>query len=101
MMKHLATILAASVAAGALVTSACGADGLAPVTVVEDEATFTLANGFVTARVSKRSGDLASLKYKDLELLGASGHVGGYWSHAASGPRSSASITIDPKNNDG
>ena len=31
--------------------------------------TFTLANGIVTAKVSKRSGDLVSLKYKELELL--------------------------------
>ena len=72
-----------------------------PVTVVEDEANFTLTNGVITAKVSKRSGDLVSLRYKGLELLGASGHAGGYWSHTASGPRSVASITIDPKTNGG
>src|SRR5271163_3128365 len=72
-----------------------------PVTVVEDTSTFTLANGIVTAKISKRSGDLVSLKYQNLEMLGASGHAGGYWSHAASSSRTTASITIDPKTNNG
>jgi rhamnogalacturonan endolyase len=101
MRMQLATILAAGLAFGAVLSTARAAEDVPPVTVIEDDATFTLANGSVTARVSKRSGDLVSLKYKNLELLGASGHAGGYWSHAASGPRSSSSITIDPKNNDG
>ncbi len=108
MRKWPTTLIAAALAFGALLTTARGADDKSltppaepPVTVVEDEANFTLANGSVTARVSKRSGDLVSLKYKDLELLGASGHAAGYWSHAASGPRSRTSITIDPKTNGG
>ncbi len=91
-----------------LLTNARGADdqppkapAAMPVTVVEDTSTFTLANGSVTVKINKRSGDLVLLKYQNLEMLGASGHAGGYWSHAASGPRSSASITIDPKNNGG
>jgi rhamnogalacturonan endolyase len=71
------------------------------VTVVEDRSSFTLANGILAARVSKRSGDLVSLKYRGLELLGASGHAGGYWSHAPSGPRSTAAVTIDPRANAG
>lgn len=73
-----------------------------PVTVTEEAANFTLANGIVTARVSKRSGDLVSLRYKDLELLGAgSGHPYGYWSHAASGPNVITAITINPSSNGG
>ncbi len=72
------------------------------VTVTEDNATYTLANDHISARVSKRNGDLVSLKFKDLELLGAgSGHPGGYWSHAPAGQRSKRAITIDPKSNNG
>ncbi len=72
------------------------------VTVTEDATNFTLANGIVAARVSKRSGDLVSLRYRDLELLGAgSGHPYGYWSHAASGPNVVTAITINPSVNSG
>jgi rhamnogalacturonan endolyase len=68
-----------------------------PVTVTQDASIFTLANGVVTAKVSKRSGDLVSLRYRDLDLLGAtSGHPYGYWSHAATAPRMTQTITIDP-----
>ena len=53
----------------------------APATAVgisEDQDSFTLTNGIVTARVSKRSGDLTSLKYKELEMLDAhSAHASG------------------------
>jgi len=52
-------------------------------------------------KVSKRfPADLVSLRYKDLELLGASGHPYGYWSQRRRpGPRVSAAVTIDPKTN--
>src|SRR2546421_4406597 len=73
-----------------------------PVTVADDGPTFTLANGIVTAKVAKRSGDLVSLKFKNLELLtGGSGHAYGYWSHDASGRNSTQTVTIDPKANGG
>jgi rhamnogalacturonan endolyase len=73
-----------------------------PVTVIEDNSSYTLANASVVARVSKRSGDLVSLKYKDLELLAnTSGHPHAYWSHAATGSRVVTSITIHPKANGG
>jgi rhamnogalacturonan endolyase len=73
-----------------------------PVTVTEEGNNYTLANGIVTARVSKRSGDLVSLKYKDIETLsGGSGHVYGYWSHDAAGKEVVDTITIDPKQNGG
>jgi rhamnogalacturonan endolyase len=88
-----------ALAFGAALTAARGAER--PVTIAEDEANYTLANDSVSAKVSKRSGDLVSLKYKDLVLLGASGRAGGYWSHNAAGPNSSAHVTIDPKTNDG
>ncbi len=100
MRFQLSPTLAAVLTLGVFLTSARAADEK-PVTVADDGTNFTLANDVVTAKVSKRAGDLVSLKYKDLEMLGASGHAGGYWSHAAAGPRSSASITIDPKDNNG
>jgi rhamnogalacturonan endolyase len=72
------------------------------VAVVEDENSFTLTNGLVRARVAKRSGDLISLKYQDLELLDASSaRPSGYWSHDASRGERTTRITIDPKANGG
>src|SRR5437870_1158415 len=65
MRKHLATAVAAMIACAGLVAGVHGADDQprkppaeAPVTIAEDGTSFTLANGFVTARVSKRNGDL-------------------------------------------
>ena len=73
-----------------------------PVTISENDASFTLDNGLVTAQVAKRPGDLISLKYRNLELLEAgSGHPYGYWSHDASHGGHSTRITIDPKANGG
>ncbi len=103
MRQQLTATLLALCAASALPGSAGANDkpSVAAVTIAEDDGTFTLANGVVTVKVSKRSGDLVSLKYKGLEMLGASGHAGGYWSHAASGPRCRATITINPTSNGG
>jgi rhamnogalacturonan endolyase len=76
---------------------------LPAVAVAEDEQTFTLASGTITARVSKRSGDLVSLQYKGQETLeGKSGHAGGYWSHDTTGGKETiARVTIDPRTNGG
>jgi len=72
------------------------------VSLAEDDSSFTLANGIVTAKIAKRSGDLVSLKYRNLEMLGAgSGHPYGYWSHAGPGARSIYAITINPLANNG
>ncbi len=72
------------------------------VTVAENENSFTLDNGIVTARVAKRSGDLLSLQYKNLEMLDAqSGHQSAYWSHNAARGQQETRITIDPKSNGG
>ncbi len=75
---------------------------LSPVTVAEDSNTFTLSNSAIVAKVAKRSGDLISLRYKSLELLGsASGHPFAYWSHDASSGRHSVAVTTDPNSNGG
>jgi rhamnogalacturonan endolyase len=95
----------------------------AAVTVTEDQGSYTLANGIISASVSKKTGDLTSLRYHELEMLdqvpatpvaprppagqapavprGTSGHPGGYWSHDASSPQTVTAITIDPKSNGG
>jgi rhamnogalacturonan endolyase len=75
----------------------------AQVTISEDESSFVLSNGILTARVAKRNGDLQSLTYKGIETLtDRSGHAGGYWSHDASGGiEHQAKISIDPKTNGG
>jgi len=73
-----------------------------PVTVTEKADTFTLANGILTAEVSKRSGDLLSLKYQNLEMLdNVSQHQPGYWSHNAALGEHITRITINPQANNG
>jgi rhamnogalacturonan endolyase len=105
--RYLVTILAV-IAFGWLATMAHSDDekaqepaAKAGVTVADDDATFTLANGILSAKISKRSGDLVSMTYKGLEMLGRSGHPGGYWSHTATGQRTATTVTIDPKANNG
>lgn len=87
----------------AALANAASADALPAVTLTQDSAAFTLTNAFVTARVDKQSGDLISLKYKNIEMLGnASGHPYGYWSHTPMrGGRTVSSVTIDPARNNG
>src|SRR5689334_10495732 len=97
MRRIIAVVALAAVAAWGGTARAAG------VSVAEDEATFTLANDHVTAKVAKRSGDLVSLKFHGLELLGdGSGHPYAYWSHTPGrGQKSVARVTIDPKTNGG
>ena len=72
------------------------------VTISENENFFTLDNGIVTAHVAKRSGDLLSLKYTNLEMLDAqSGRQSAYWSHNAARGEQETRVTIDPKTNGG
>ena len=77
------------------------ADNLSPVTVATDDASFTLDNGIVSAQVARRSGDLHSLKYHQLELLDTHGRQAGYWSHDAARGRPESRTTIDPLANGG
>src|SRR3954462_3759778 len=77
-----------------------------PVTVSEDVSFFTLANGLITAQIEKRSGNLASLKYQNLELLArhGSGAEGGYWSSVGRGRPGSehhAFVRVAPVTNGG
>jgi rhamnogalacturonan endolyase len=124
------TPLQCALLAGALAFTAAihAADG---VTLTEDAALYTLDNGIVTARIAKDSGDLVSLRYKNMEMLatflkedgtpdlqkdppghnpnglnrGMTDHQYAFWSHDAMGPRGTgnavARVTIDPKANGG
>lgn len=91
------TVLAAALLLPALLK----ADSHPAVTVSEDDTSFSLDNGIVSARVSKRSGDLTSLKYKNLEMLDAADRQAGYWEHNTARAEVTDRITIDPRTNDG
>jgi len=75
----------------------------AAVSVSENDSSFTLSNGIVTARILKSSGDIRSLQFKGTEILtDQSGHAGGYWSHDTTGGKSLVTrVTIDPAGNGG
>src|SRR4051794_38040199 len=114
--------VAAVLLTAALAQAANAAD---PVTVTEDDKTYTLDNGIVRAIVSKKSGDLVSMKFKGTEMLattlnaegqpnlqgdppgdpgrgrGMTDHMYGFWSHDAVAARMESKITIDPKANKG
>lgn len=101
MLKQYSLAMLAALAFACTLPSAARA--AAPVIVSESETNFTLDNGIVTARVSKRSGDLTSLQYKGRDVLtDQSGHAGAYWSHDTTGGTDTIDrITIDPKSNGG
>ena len=73
------------------------------VSVKEDAAAWVLSNAYVSATISKTTGDMVSLKYKGLETMGyVSGHHAGYWEQNPSGAvRLDAKLTIDPAANGG
>ncbi|MEP6847884.1 MAG: polysaccharide lyase family protein [Acidobacteriota bacterium] len=75
-----------------------------PVTLTDNLTYFTLANGIITTRIDKLSASLTTLQYRDRELLGPMG-VDGFWALPASnmvfGPRSRASVILDPKSSGG
>jgi rhamnogalacturonan endolyase len=97
---YLFTLLCALFAATVFLSpSLRGAENA--VSVVQDDNSFTLANGIVSARVAKRSGDLLSLKYRGREMLDTGSHQAAYWSHNAARGEQTAGITIDPQTNGG
>jgi rhamnogalacturonan endolyase len=74
-----------------------------PVTVTDDGGFFILSNGYLTATISKKTGDMTSLKVNGLETQGyVSGHHAGYWEQNPNGAdRMEAKVTIDPSANGG
>jgi rhamnogalacturonan endolyase len=82
--------------------SAAAVFGADKVVVWENNSSFTLDNGVVAAAVSKRSGDLLSLRYRGMEMLdNVSQRQAGYWSHNTERGQPTARITIDPTSNGG
>jgi rhamnogalacturonan endolyase len=78
----------------------------ASVGIIELPNSFTLTNGYVEARIEKRSGVLSSLKYGGVEMLAQkqSSAEGGYWSSVGRGRTGSqrrAAIRINPSDNGG
>ncbi len=71
------------------------------VTVTENADAFVLANGVVSARIDKRSGNLISLQFNHREMLDTGSRQPGYWSHNAARGRPVDRITIDPQANGG
>ena len=70
------------------------------VTLSNDGHYFTLSNAYSTAKIDMRSGDLWSLKYRGIEMMGyVSGHHAGYWEQTPSS--STYAVAIDPKSNGG
>jgi rhamnogalacturonan endolyase len=74
-----------------------------PVTVTSNESSFVLSNAQVTAVVSKKTGNLTSLKFHNLEMLGnGSGIHAGYWEqNTGNAAQIIPSISIDPASNSG
>ena len=102
-VRNINWLWASSLLAMMLLSPAGAAEQAAPVTLQENETSFTLSNGIVTAQVLKRNGDIRSMTYKGVEMFtDRSGHAGGYWSHDASGGKEIvARVTIDPATNGG
>jgi rhamnogalacturonan endolyase len=100
---HLSKLAAAlSILSLSLTLHAAPRSAASEVSISEDENSYTLANGIVAARVSKRSGDLTSLKFNGLEMLNAdSGRQAAYWSHNAARGEQTARITIKPSDESG
>ena len=96
------TFLAVLLGVAMWVSAAPAQNGTA-VTITESAADYVLSNGIITARVLRRNGDLASLKFRDTEMLtDKSGHPGAYWSHDTTGGTELLSrVTIDPQTNGG
>ena len=74
-----------------------------PVTVTDDGTSYILSNGYLTATINKKTGDMTSLRVYELETQGyVSGHHAGYWEQNPNGAaRMEAKVTIDPKANGG
>jgi len=93
-----------------LLRTARAADSDQPVTITQDDRTFTLSNGIITAKVSKNVGDLTSMVFNGVETMyvpgpaggGGGGHPWGYWEQTPGrNTRNVNSLTIDPVTNGG
>jgi len=95
-LKHLVIL-----ALGLLLPGFLRAGNFPPVQITEDDFSFTLNNGVVSAQVAKRSGNLIALQYQAQEILDVRDHEAAYWSHNVAHDRQASRITIDPRANGG
>lgn len=74
------------------------------VQLTDDGTYFTLTNGVVTTKIDKHTASIATLQYKDHELLGPMG-IDGFWALPASnmefGSKRESTVILDPKTNSG
>ena len=87
-------------------TAIAAPEARARVTVTQDDRSFTLDNGIVTARVNKRTGGLESLRYRGIETMGHDQPTGGgVWEENPANAEKvgglTQSLTIDPAQNGG
>jgi rhamnogalacturonan endolyase len=68
----------------------------APVTVTDNDNSWTLDNGIVKATINKGNGKMTSLVYNGINTMGG----GGYWEQMPSG-QVTRSLTVDPAMNGG
>jgi rhamnogalacturonan endolyase len=68
----------------------------APVTVTDNDATWTMDNGIIKATINKFNSHISSLVYHGVETMGP----GGIWEQAPSG-QVTRTLTIDPATNGG
>jgi rhamnogalacturonan endolyase len=82
---------------------AASSDANPPVTVTDNGTSWVLDNGYLTATINKKTGDMSSLKVHGLETQGfVSGHHAGYWEQTPNGAaRMESKLTIDPATNGG
>jgi rhamnogalacturonan endolyase len=94
-------------AAGLAIFAAAAVSFGAAVTLNDDGEHYILVNGVVSATIEKRSGDLTSLTYKNVDVLANSGggKAGAYWSLPGTtlvfGAPTAPEIRNDPKTNGG
>jgi rhamnogalacturonan endolyase len=122
----VAALLASACVGRAQVPAAVAPAAAAPVTITQDDQFFTMDNGILKALISKKSGDLVSLKFKGVEMLatimnedgtpnlkvdppgdpgrsqfGMTDHMYGFWSHDTICDHIETKTTIDPAGNNG
>jgi rhamnogalacturonan endolyase len=95
----LVTILWLGISAGYCQPATISASA---VKIGQDESGFTLSNGIVRVVISKKSGSITSLSYKDKQMLAGRGdRAAAMWSHDATSSSITHAITIDPEKNNG
>ncbi len=97
-------LAAVIIVAALLVSRGEGAPAIAkteaakPVTVVENDTSWTLDNGILKATIEKDTGNMSALVYRGTNTMGG----GGYWEQTPRGSKKlTNTVTIDPTKNSG